>query len=255
MENQLTTLDKNAQALSTTMMYLGFGNDANEKIKSAIAQGNDLARIELSTRPKSPDLKEGDQVNYEMNFTKAKDSGTYFLNSYKASIVDKDDQVKAEHTFLLNNGKGVTAKEAFNLLSGRAVNTDIKNKENIDVNVWLKLDVQNQDGPKLKYFNENYGFQLEKVIAEVPIKYSESFPQEKIMDSLKKGNLQAVLVKEGDKLENRFISANPQFKRLEVYDKDLKPLVPIRQKEIEQRAQKPWEGGEEKQERKNNINR
>jgi len=68
----------------------------------------------------------------------------YFFNSYHASL-QKTNGEKLDQTFYINKGKGITSKEAFNLLDGRAVHKDLVTKENQPYKAWLQLDLGNKD--------------------------------------------------------------------------------------------------------------
>ena len=52
--------------------------------------------------------------------------------------------VKMEQTFYLNKGKGVTAKEAYNLLEGRAVHKELTTKAGEPYKAWIQLDFENK---------------------------------------------------------------------------------------------------------------
>ena len=69
-----------------------------------------------------------DRLTANFHFRKSDNSEMYFLNKYDASL-QKPGQEGRSQTFYLENGKGVTMKEAYNLLDGRSVNRDLKNKE------------------------------------------------------------------------------------------------------------------------------
>jgi hypothetical protein len=127
--------------------------------------------------------------------------------------------------FYINKGKGITAKEAFNLLSGRAVNKELTNKDGVAYNAWIKLKpadtYSKKENRDFQIFGENYGFDLEKTLAKYPVKEMAS-PEasEKLMHSLKKGNAQAVTFVQNGEESTKFISANPQFKNLNVLNHD-----------------------------------
>ena len=63
-------------------------------------------------------------------------------------------------TIYLNKGQGITMKETYNLLNGRAVNTDLINKAGEKYNAWIQLDLEkkNEQGNyETKQFHQNYG--------------------------------------------------------------------------------------------------
>lgn len=72
----------------------------------------------------------------------------YFLNSYTARKNDQPEETKQE--FFINKGKGLTAKEAFNLLSDRFVNKDLTKKKENDIMPGLRLNLMRTVKPKIK---------------------------------------------------------------------------------------------------------
>src|SRR5690606_7899399 len=102
---------------------------------------------------------------------------------------------------------------------------DFTNKEGLTYNAWVKLKPTEANSVKgnrdFQMFSENYGFDLEKTLSKYPIKEMESpEPAERLMNSLKKGNVQAVTFSQNGEESSKFISANPQFKNLNVYNHD-----------------------------------
>lgn len=91
-----------------------------------------------------------------------------------------------------------TAKEAYNLLSGRSVNKDLTNKEGQPFNAWLQLDFKEEDKNenfKVKQYHQGYGYELEAVLNKYPIKeLSNDEEKVKLMKSLEKGNQERVLL-------------------------------------------------------------
>lgn len=238
-ESGNSQMSKNLSFLKNQLRYLGFGDSAIDQLSEKLYTGIQNFSIVVENRPVSPDIKENQYVKYILDFDKSKASGNYFLNSYTAKLQEEKNDV-AEHKFFVNNGNGFTAKEAFNLLSGRAVNKDIVNKEGNKVNVWMKLNPEQEDGgPKLKYFNRNYGFDLEKAVDDLKVKFSDTFTKESVLKSLEKGNLQSVVVERNNKHEQIYIASNPQYKKLDLYSKDLDPVF-VKSEKVNNN---PWEGG------------
>ena len=79
-----------------------------------------------------------------LQFRKSDSSDMYFLNSYHASL-ERSNGEKVDQTFYLNKGKGITAKEAYNLLEGRAVFKELANKAGYPYKAWLRLDFESKD--------------------------------------------------------------------------------------------------------------
>ena len=111
----------NLKFLSGRIKFAGFGEEINAGLQKAIQEGKPEFQLQFSAEfNKKP-------FEATLNFRKSDTTDMYFFNSYNASLV-RNDGDKVEQKFYLNNGKGITAKEAFNLLDGRAVHKDLVTK-------------------------------------------------------------------------------------------------------------------------------
>jgi hypothetical protein len=126
----------------------------------------------------------------------------------------------------LNKGKGVTSKEAFNLLDGRAVHKELSTKEGQPYKAWMQLDFNNKDKNnnfEVKQFHENYGYDLKAAVEKFAITDLKEPEKEKaLMQSLVKGNVQSVTVEKDGSSHKMFIEADPQFKKVNLYDSNMK---------------------------------
>ena len=72
---------------------------------------------------------------------------------------------------------------------------------------------------KIKQYHQNYGFDLEKSLATHPIKeLNDEQSKLRLIDSLQRGNRQAVTFVVQGVEQKHFLEANPQFKSVTVYD-------------------------------------
>ncbi|HET7116098.1 MAG TPA: JAB domain-containing protein [Hanamia sp.] len=212
----------NLDYLTNQVKFLGFGDGLGERLSEKMNELKDAIDLSLTQSffvAGNPVKKQ--DVDFSLHFNKGKESEMYFLNSYSAQLKVGHGNNGVPQKFYINKGKGITAKESFNLLSGRAINKDFTNKAGETYNAWLKLKptgANNDKGSRdFQMFGENYGFDLEKTLSKYPIKEMES-PEaaERLMNSLKKGNMQAVTLMQNGEETSKFISANPQFKNLDV---------------------------------------
>jgi hypothetical protein len=141
------------------------------------------------------------------------------------------DREKVSQTFYLNNGKGVTAKEAYNLLEGRAVNKDLINKSGEKYNAWIQLDFAHKNPDesfKVKQFHSNYGFDLEKELIKYPFKeLKDPGQKDDLIKSLKKGNLHLVNVDAEDGNRRQYVKASPEQRTIERYYSNGKLIEPV----------------------------
>ena len=144
---------QNLDYLKDNIKYLGFGEGLNDALADNLKQGKEAFTLEYKA--------EINQKPFEatLSFRKSDNSDMYFLNNYKASLVrDSGDQLS--QTFYLNKGKGITCKEAFNLLEGRAVNKDLTTKEGQVYNAWVQLEFKDTDAKgnyQVNQYHQNYG--------------------------------------------------------------------------------------------------
>ena len=211
--------NENFQYLSDNLKYMGFG----ENLKTDLEKNLNEGKADFQLHYKAEINKKPFEVT--MNFRKSDTSDMYFFNNYHASL-EKGKNEKAEQTFYLNKGKGVTGKEAFNLLDGRSVHKDLVTKEGQPYKAWMQLDFENNgknNNFKVKQFHEKYGFDLKAAVEKFPITDLKEPDKEKaLMQSLQKGNVQFVTIEKDGSSHKMFIEADPQFKKVNLYDSNMK---------------------------------
>lgn len=207
---------QNLEFLETNLKYFGFGDKLSEELKKNIADQQKEFQLEIEI----PHYN--NKMDYQLHFKKSDTTGMYFFNSYDAKLLNSEAGFSRDHTFFVNKGNGVTAKEAFNLLEGRSVYKNLVNRGGEKYNAWLKLDFENTDqfgNFKIKQFSDQYGYDLNKTLRMYPIKELGSDDQKKaLIYSLQKGNAQQVTVNQNGKESKYFIEAVPQYKNLNIYD-------------------------------------
>jgi len=232
---------QNAEFLKNSLLNLGFGEKLNKELDQKMEK-----KVPEFTLGVQNDYN-GQKVDYNLHFKKGDNADMYFLNKYDATL-DKGKGEELKQSFYINKGHGVTAKEAFNLMEGRAVHKQLYNKENEKYPAWVQLDKENLTeggNQRMKTFNENYGYEPEKVLAGLGIKEMDGGKgQEDLMRSLKKGNSQQITVERDGQKEKYFISANPQFKTVDVADQHGKK---IKREELLKPGQSQSKGQQQKE--------
>jgi hypothetical protein len=235
---------QNLEFLKKSLLNLGFGEQVN-------------AELEKNIEKKEPEFTltakhEFNQKNadYALHFKAGDNNEMYFFNKFDATL-NKGKETEQNQTFYINKGNGITAKEAFNLMEGRAVHKQLFNKEGEKYHAWLQLDDKNltQNGNKeIKRFNENYGFDIEQIISGKGIKEMATVEgQDNLLRSLKKGNAQQITVDRNGEEKKYFIAASPQFKTVDLYDHQMKK---IKREELLQPAQKRSNNQNQRKEQK-----
>lgn len=213
---------KNFDYLKDGLKYLGFGEGLNNKLAEELASGK--PEFQMNTVNEYG----RDKVNYTLDFRKSDSSDMYFFNKYSANFKPDGDSPERAQTFYIKKNAGITAKEAYNLLNGRAVNKDLTNAEGQPYNAWLQIDFNQKDdygNHKFKMIHQAYGYDLDKELSKHPIKeLNEPVTKQRLMQSLERGNLHQVTFQKADRQDKMFIEANPQFKTLNVYDDRLRKV-------------------------------
>jgi hypothetical protein len=211
--------DQNAKYLNDRLFYLGFGEKLSAELEKNMKAGKEQFQL-----PVQGEFTKGDQkkvVDYTIDFSKSKESDMYFLNKYQATLKNDDPEKERSQTFYINKGSGVTAKEAYNLLEGRAVHKKLTNREGEPYEAWLQLQEKKEDNGhhKVQQFHSAYGYDLEKSLAKHPIKeLGDPDQKERLIKSLEKGNLQQVTYTRNEKEEKMLLEANPKDRNVIVYD-------------------------------------
>jgi len=211
--------NENLQYLTDNIKYMGFGETLKADLERNMGEGKGEFQLhfkaEINKKP----------FEATLNFRKSDSTDMYFFNNYHASL-EKSNGEKNEQTFYLNKGKGVTAKEAYNLLDGRAVHKDLVTKDGQPYKAWIQLDFENKDKNnnfEVKQFHENYGYDLKAAVEKFAVtELNDPDKAKALMQSLEKGNVQSVTIEKDGSSHKMFIEADPQYKKVNLYDSNMK---------------------------------
>ncbi|SFU19228.1 hypothetical protein SAMN04489724_0122 [Algoriphagus locisalis] len=210
------TIKENIQELQDRLKYSGFGETLNKELEKQVkAKKSDF---ELNMSKEVGDKK----LDYGLHFRKS-DEGRYYYNGFDAKLSTPEGKEQSQRFY---NNQGVSAKEALNLLEGRAVFKSLFNKEGERYNAWLQLDLGSKDEKgqhPVTQYHQNYGFKLEDAVQKLPLNNMGSPDQlDLLLYSLKKGNRHEVDIIGND---SRFLlEANPKYKTMNVYNVEGKRL-------------------------------
>lgn len=213
--------EKNFDYLKDQIKYHGFGETLHPALQEQLKK--DTAEFSLAFKTEV-NKKE---MEATLHFKKSSTSELYFFNTYDARLKNEKDETVSQ-TFYLNNGSGVTLKEAYNLLNGRAVHKEFINQQEQPYKAWIQLDFSAKDkhgNYERKTFHENYGYDLKEALSYFPLKELRNEDEMKaLLKSLEKGNVQQVTMTVGGSDSKFFIEANPQFKGIHVYTSTMAKL-------------------------------
>jgi hypothetical protein len=210
----LKEVEQNSQSLHDQVQRIGF-SDLSARIDQQISQGQ-----EQFTIPVSYYINEKERLDHELSFVKDQ-TGHYQFEGYKTALQNESKPEETrEHYFKMQGAYSIDTTQVYNLLAGRAIQKE---------GSWMQFDLNDKDlngNYRIKEFHSGYGYNLEKVLQQLPLKeLSSKTEADKMQDALKQGSRQSViLIKDGS--EHRFyIEANPQFKSVNIYDEHSRKIT------------------------------
>ncbi|MGZ3838171.1 MAG: hypothetical protein ACXVBR_03580 [Flavisolibacter sp.] len=213
--------NENFLFLAESLKSMGFGENLKSDLEENMHAGQSNFELKFWT---IWDKKPFEAI---LQFRKSDTSGFYFFNGFHA-FMERRDGKKMKQTFYFNKGKGVTARQAFNLLDGRAVYKELINKEGQPYRSWIQLNPHhkdNNDNFLVIQYHERYGFNLQEVVSKFNIVgFAVSDNSMDLLQSLQEGNLQEVAIEKKGEIHKLFMQADPKFKTVRLFDAQLRPV-------------------------------
>lgn len=258
-KNNTIMNEKNFEYLKDQVKFTGFGDSLEAPLKDKLQQAGDFTLQHKHEFGK-------DEAEATLYFRKSNKEDMHFFNRYDVALKQYPSDEIMKQTFQIGKENNYTFKEAVNLMSGRAVHKELDKLQKVEgetnryestgekYRAWVKLDFKETDNYgnfKKKYFNENYGFDLEKALEKHPIKeLSDSESRKNLIESLEKGNRQQVtFVKDGSE-QKHFVEANPSSRGLNVYDGS---MVRVDQRSTQREQQTPGDTKQSAKQSKENT--
>jgi len=222
--------ENNLKYLQDSLKYHGFGETLNPELEKQLQKGE----TEFSLAHKTEVNKR--EIEASLHFKKSDSTDMYFFNKYDCKTKNESKGESVEQTFYINKGTGVTLKEAYNLLNGRAVHKELTSKEDQKYQAWIQLDLSAKDkngNYERKQYHQNYGYDMKEALSYYPIKeLLKEDDMRALVRSLEKGNVQMVTLETPGKDIRVFIEANPQYKSITVYDNKMQRLDKDKREEL-----------------------
>lgn len=228
-------MGENLKFLKNRLYYQGFREHLHDKLETAVKEGKPNFTLEHTAEFKGF----GNRlrvVDYDVNFKRDKfvDSAgqnreQYSIDTMQATLRNDNNPAQSRsQTFHMSGSRGITSKEAFNMLEGRAVLKTVGTKNN-PTNEWIKIDfdkpLENKPEFKVRTFSqEKYGFDLEKSLAKTGLSiknFDIDSVKAQVMDSLERGNFTKLLLKNGDKESTAFAVADPANRSVMAWDENM----------------------------------
>lgn len=211
----------NQQEIKEVLLKSGFGNLSN-KLEQYMKQGQPEFTI-----PVSYYQNEKERVDFNLFFAKDQ-NGKYQLETFKAQLrSESKPEETMQQTFRIEPGSAFTANEAYNLLSGRAIQKEHTTIEGQRQNTWMQLDFNDKDATgnfRIKEFHAGHGYDLRQMLSQLPLKEASMDAKEKLMNNLINGSRQQVTFLKEGKDQTFYIEANPQHRTINIYDEHSKKI-------------------------------
>lgn len=223
--------------LKNQLKYLGFGE--SNKLHQDLEKGINSNEKTFKIQTQSDRAMQGNEVSFTLNFNKSEKGGV-FLNSFNATLKNEIGEEKT-HNFGVNH---FTAKEAVNLLEGRSVKTEFKENEPVFVKLNFAEEKNEYGNFKFQTYNQQaYGVDTAKIVEKSGLIFDKPEHKDNTVKSLEKGNIVKVKFNLDNKITEGNAVLNPQYKTLNLYDKEMNRL----------NTNKPIQGLDTQQQEKNNI--
>lgn len=239
-EKQFTQLNY----LKNQVKYLGMGESEklHKDLENAILSPD--KNVDVKVEYNNPDrLMKGNTISFDLHIGKGEQGGV-FLNSYTANLTMKNGEERSQ-SFKVQKENNITAKEAINLLEGRAVKIehDRVDKETGELSrtesfIKLKLKDEKTEYGNYKYewYNKGYGVDVEDIMNKSNLVFADDTQRERTKKHLEKGNITEVSFVHDKKEIKGFAVLNPQYKQLNLYDSTMNRLntnKPLQKPELE----------------------
>ena len=234
------------QYLKAQFRYLGFGE--GEQLHKDLEKGIKAKKEQFEINTSSDKTLPGNKADFTLKFNKTENGGV-FLNSYNAKLTNESNEERS-HNFLVSKQSSFTAKEAINLLEGRAVKIEFENpkKDGQRENAFVQFDFNEPKTEKGNYmfqnFYKNYGVDTDKIVEKANLVFDKPEWKENAIKSLEKGNVVKVKFEQNDKVIEGKAVFYRQNRNLKLYDNEMNRL----------NTNKPLEGLEQdNKHEKNNV--
>ncbi|HSZ34529.1 MAG TPA: hypothetical protein VK772_14535 [Puia sp.] len=211
-------MEQNYEFLVNDLKYLGFDTSMNAELKEML--GTEADSFELAYQGKI----QNEPISALLFFHRVDSEGYFFFSNYKLCLGVR------QHTFYVFKGRGITVKEGYNLLCGRAVFKQRKAKNGQIYNEWIELDlnVKEENGFRARVYPESYGFDLLSLIDTMLIDTpSPNWDRSMLIRSLEKGNLQAAFIKQDGSHRKVYLSADPGERTIRIHEIESKPIEKV----------------------------
>jgi len=183
----------------------GFGEAFTQELRTQMEQGIPFIQHTFQKQ------FDGDRLEATLHLKKSAISDYYSLKKFDLQLQKEGLGNTIRHSFKITDTNFGTSQvsdhhfknedrfilqEAYNLLAGRSVYKNLIGPEGNKAHAWVKLNLKNESinsDPENKLYQTTYGFDLEKVLSNYPIKEIKSERTKlSLIQSLQRGTIKKV---------------------------------------------------------------
>lgn len=213
---------RNFLFLCDQLKFAGFGSALSEALKKQLESGEAAFSLVYEKYVGS------DQVTAVLYFRKSERSELFFFVSFELSVESSAKKEVVRRLFPVHKNKRYTLREAYNLLSGRAVQKHFIAASGKRYTAWTQLSpsAKNSRGDQeLEYFFESYGFDLAEALRQFPLLELESEEQRNhLVARLANGDRGRATLMAGEFSRACFLEADPKFRSFRFFDTSMQPI-------------------------------
>ena len=213
----------NRKELTDTLAKNGFAQ-AIPELDRHLQQGLPEFQIPISLY-----IDKEKTMEYRLPFRR-NDDGTYTLDRYDAHLLhESQPDLNRGRSFKLVDGHGITAKQAANLLEGRAVQRPVIDVDGQVTDTWVRLSFSERDLDhqfKLKRYDPEGGLDIGKDLKGLPFReLNNPVARDILFSKLKNGNIAGITFDNGTSAFSMFAYADPTAGEVKFLDQHKKPIT------------------------------
>lgn len=216
---------RNYEFLCDQLQAAGFPADLQAPLSRMLESGATEFQLDY------PETFETGPVKVVLHLQKSNRSEFYFFTRFMLSLDSPDTSDPAEvpyQMFPVYKNKSFTLREAYNLISGRAVHKSFMSMQGSHYRVWVQLNFTETDARgnyRFEYFYPHYGYDLEAVVEKFPLQeLNDPDGKSLLLNALAQGERGKATLIQGPRLSTCFLEASPKFKTLKIFDESMQRL-------------------------------
>ena len=209
---------ENLNVLKERLENLGFGRELFGELERHVSLGKKEFQLQKDLMVNRDHEPQADPMQVFVHVFKTPEDRYDLI--YMATLPDAKDPAKNKNQIFYPAEDGITLKEGYNLLQGRAVYKPVRAERGDPEKAWLQLDFAERNGEgsyHVRQYGKEYDFDLEKALERFSIReLYDPLEKEDLIRNLERGNREPVTLQFGNELQRVSVEANPRYKTISI---------------------------------------